>query len=337
MSEPVTHAEIEDVLSSIRRLVSEDGREPAVLSRSTPTGKPAARLVLTPSLRVADAPADTVAKDTLAKDTLADDALAEDTLASLAEPQPDETNSESGSSNFESRLTESHDNEPEMQSYAASENEQADDEPEAQLSTVSETEQPDGESNDEPVVESLSVGSESHGDDTILQMGESTDKDLQAGSEQATDEAPWQDPGATLFAAAGVTEGIPTDSAEAETLNETKPVASFAEKIAALEAAIGQADEQWEPDGEAGEANAGTPVETLAWEDLEDELVDVSAFSAAAEDEFSDSHPQVDITPEIAPEFEQPTFDSPEADPLDAIHLAEQAGARILFLLLHTY
>ena len=325
MSEPVTHAEIEDVLSSIRRLVSEDGREPAVLSRSTPTGKPAARLVLTPSLRVADAPADTVAKDTLAKDTLADDALAEDTLASLAEPQPDETNSESGSSNFESRLTESHDNEPEMQSYAASENEQADDEPEAQLSTVSETEQPDGESNDEPVVESLSVGSESHGDDTILQMGESTDKDLQAGSEQATDEAPWQDPGATLFAAAGVTEGIPTDSAEAETLNETKPVASFAEKIAALEAAIGQADEQWEPDGEAGEANAGTPVETLAWEDLEDELVDVSAFSAAAEDEFSDSHPQVDITPEIAPEFEQPTFDSPEADPLDAIHLAEQA------------
>ncbi|WP_323783772.1 hypothetical protein [Leisingera sp.] len=46
MSDPVTHAEIEDVLSSIRRLVSDDSRSgPAV-------PEPAARLVLTPALRV---------------------------------------------------------------------------------------------------------------------------------------------------------------------------------------------------------------------------------------------------------------------------------------------
>ncbi|MEW2914895.1 hypothetical protein [Leisingera sp. JC11] len=46
MSDPVTHAEIEDVLSSIRRLVSED-------TRSQPAApEPAARLVLTPALRV---------------------------------------------------------------------------------------------------------------------------------------------------------------------------------------------------------------------------------------------------------------------------------------------
>ena len=52
MSEPVTHAEIEDVLSSIRRLVSETGRaeEPA-----RPAAKPATRLVLTPALRVTEA------------------------------------------------------------------------------------------------------------------------------------------------------------------------------------------------------------------------------------------------------------------------------------------
>ncbi len=52
MSEPVTHAEIEDVLSSIRRLVSETGRaeEPA-----RPAVKPATRLVLTPALRVPEA------------------------------------------------------------------------------------------------------------------------------------------------------------------------------------------------------------------------------------------------------------------------------------------
>ncbi|NIZ14407.1 hypothetical protein [Phaeobacter sp. HF9A] len=55
MSEPVTHAEIEDVLSSIRRLVSETGREAEPLSRVAPKpAKAATRLVLTPALRVSD-------------------------------------------------------------------------------------------------------------------------------------------------------------------------------------------------------------------------------------------------------------------------------------------
>jgi hypothetical protein len=53
MSDPVTHAEIEDVLSSIRRLVSEDTRSDEAAPH------PAARLVLTPALRVQDGPATT--------------------------------------------------------------------------------------------------------------------------------------------------------------------------------------------------------------------------------------------------------------------------------------
>jgi len=71
MSDPVTNVEIEDVLSSIRRLVSESGGAQAepkkptaapVTSQSEPAPEPAAeadpldKLVLTPSLRVADAP-----------------------------------------------------------------------------------------------------------------------------------------------------------------------------------------------------------------------------------------------------------------------------------------
>ncbi|APE44148.1 hypothetical protein BOO69_12610 [Sulfitobacter alexandrii] len=50
MSDPVTNAEVEDVLSSIRRLVSEDKRP------MQPKAKPVMsdRLVLTPALRVAD-------------------------------------------------------------------------------------------------------------------------------------------------------------------------------------------------------------------------------------------------------------------------------------------
>ncbi|MFX0542937.1 hypothetical protein ACEWPM_014545 [Roseovarius sp. S4756] len=55
MSDPVTNVEIEDVLSSIRRLVSSDGRPPK--AAEAPVVEPAEpeRLVLTPSLRIDDA------------------------------------------------------------------------------------------------------------------------------------------------------------------------------------------------------------------------------------------------------------------------------------------
>ena len=53
MSEPMSSVEIEDVLSSIRRLVSEDLR-PAPRPVVT---KPADKLILTPALRVVAKPA----------------------------------------------------------------------------------------------------------------------------------------------------------------------------------------------------------------------------------------------------------------------------------------
>ncbi|KUP93266.1 hypothetical protein [Tritonibacter horizontis] len=52
MSEPVTHAEIEDVLSSIRRLVRETDRSEEGRQMAAKVAKPATRLVLTPALRV---------------------------------------------------------------------------------------------------------------------------------------------------------------------------------------------------------------------------------------------------------------------------------------------
>lgn len=68
MSDPVTNVEIEDVLSSIRRLVSEDARvrpvgwradpvEPAVTQDAGAPAPEVGRLVLTPALRVSDAEA----------------------------------------------------------------------------------------------------------------------------------------------------------------------------------------------------------------------------------------------------------------------------------------
>ncbi|MFX0546482.1 hypothetical protein ACEWPL_013145 [Roseovarius sp. S1116L3] len=58
MSDPVTNVEIEDVLSSIRRLVSSDGR--LAKAAGAPGGEPAEpdRLVLTPSLRIDNAAQD---------------------------------------------------------------------------------------------------------------------------------------------------------------------------------------------------------------------------------------------------------------------------------------
>lgn len=53
MSDPVTNVEIEDVLSSIRRLVSSEGRTGMMPPRETP--KEPQKLVLTPALRVDDA------------------------------------------------------------------------------------------------------------------------------------------------------------------------------------------------------------------------------------------------------------------------------------------
>ncbi|ANT59547.1 hypothetical protein AYJ57_03700 [Salipiger sp. CCB-MM3] len=56
MSDPVTNVEIEDVLSSIRRLVSEDSRAPQPQAETRPAAPE--RLVLTPALRVPDAAAE---------------------------------------------------------------------------------------------------------------------------------------------------------------------------------------------------------------------------------------------------------------------------------------
>ncbi len=71
MSEPVKNAEIEDVLSSIRRLVSGDNRSAPDITAPRP--HPVGRLVLTPALRVADPsepPAGTESQEDAPPDTV---------------------------------------------------------------------------------------------------------------------------------------------------------------------------------------------------------------------------------------------------------------------------
>lgn len=76
MSEPTTSVDLEDVLTSIRRLVSEEAHD-VVLDQVKPQ-RSADRLVLTPALRIAEAetPADTV-EEPSATEVVAEEAPAE--------------------------------------------------------------------------------------------------------------------------------------------------------------------------------------------------------------------------------------------------------------------
>jgi len=304
MSEPVTHAEIEDVLSSIRRLVSEDGRDSILAGVPAPARKSPPRLVLTPSLRVAEVALETE------KDFASKDVVAENAAGQQSESQFDEI----------SVKTETDFDGADFGSLQGAE-------PEVDISAFEdEIEIGAGAISDEVIADDAAVEPSSQGDDVVLQSAETVVEDTaepqaenaMSENEQPTD-APWHDPDATLFAAAGVGDLLAEGGAEAA--DEVKSAVSFAEKIAALEAVIGQADGEWEPDGESGEDNSGTVVETLAWEDIEEETIQAPDVDAA--DDVVDVSPHAASEPEIDPsEFEQP-----DGDALDASRVAEQAVA----------
>ncbi|MEN9060305.1 hypothetical protein [Ponticoccus litoralis] len=94
MSDPVTNVEIEDVLSSIRRLVTEETRPPRSKPEAVQPGP--GRLVLTPSLRVHDAepPASRAVSDAapdpvlLTNPTTVSPGAADRTAAENVSPQP---------------------------------------------------------------------------------------------------------------------------------------------------------------------------------------------------------------------------------------------------------
>ncbi|OUS35132.1 hypothetical protein A9Q94_13955 [Rhodobacterales bacterium 56_14_T64] len=298
MSEPVTHAEIEDVLSSIRRLVSEDGRDSVLAGVPAPARTSPPRLVLTPSLRVAD-----VALDT-AKYFAPKDIAAEDAASRQPDTQRDENPVEIETDFNGADLGSLQDAELEVEIYVA--------EDEVEFS-------------DEVIAEDATVEPSSQSADVVLQSAEPVAEEAEPQAEKAQSEnvqptdAPWHNPDATLFAAAGVADMLADGGAEAA--DEVKSAVSFAEKIAALEAVIGQAEGEWEPDGESGEDFSGTAVETLAWEDLEEETIEAPDVDTA--DDVVEASPQA----AARPEYDPPEIELPEVDALDAGRVAEQAVA----------
>jgi cell pole-organizing protein PopZ len=245
MSEPVTHAEIEDVLSSIRRLVSEDAREAQAESKSATSaaggessgaaaqGKTAPRLVLTPALRVSE-------------------------------------NADTG----EERKT----SEPEDVGLAAEED------------TAGTAGACDLDS-DQAGFEAERLARETPMDTASRAADPATETDAGETDQGGSEEAPWKDPWATLYQAAGV-QGPDADTADlavdAGSVEVSEPdwqtsdrVSAVVQKITELETKVAQSKQQWEPDGRSSDPYAGSNIEMLQWQDhVEDEAAELSGYEA---------------------------------------------------------
>ncbi len=309
MSDPVSNVEIEDVLSSIRRLVSEETRTGQRPNREQPAALDG-RLVLTPALRVAEFP------------------------VSEPEPEPDPEPEAEATAGAEVLVMGA----PlvETQRQVSEESDGSDSATEHAIEPAYDT---GHDQVQEPAWEPESDIPDAMDDDAR------TDAETDVGLGNAVAEEPWQDPNATLFGAARSIPGDLPESAEAvwdavegvdavpgETGNDIpveddasdgfagndwmQPVepraeqedvpqagennpfgfidtaeaveideettgteedrtATLSAKIEALEATIGQTQDQWEPDGGVGDDYAGTQVETIEWQDLEKEGTEV--------------------------------------------------------------
>ena len=276
MSDPVSNIEIEDVLSSIRRLVSEEtGSQP----RPEPVRQPPKenRLVLTPSLRVQVEPEEPLTSDNDGKEVEMDQQSEDEapwnnpyaTLYATAQIEP-EANTESQD---ETELS------PELQHGLAEEpvspDQEAEDMPDVPVDDPETLEDTAGgpyvfvmKNHDEHRIDTdpLPATELDMAEDVAVvapnepvELGETLHDDLHVSSEPDHDE-----------------EALSKDVG----LDDLMPLSA---KIAALETAIGEKQDQWEPDGATGDDYAGTPVRTLHWRDQEAEAPDSDVSNKQSE------------------------------------------------------
>ncbi len=243
MSDPVTNAEVEDVLSSIRRLVSEDKRP----MNRTQTAKPAEdKLVLTPSLRVSnDAPL----------------------VDAYKKPQQDAIPTEWGDERQEDTAAlgdNSADNDPADDMDDTIEG--ADTAPDQGTAFDTSNGNVDHfhfyDSSEE--FEDADLIADDVEDGTAL--GETVDDQRSDGSDTA--ETPVPDSvgdreTSSLHRRTGVLNLGASELVEDEPASPDK----LSAKIAALEKAISRIPENWEPDGQGDDDYSGSRAPAMAWED----------------------------------------------------------------------
>ncbi|MCD9149475.1 hypothetical protein [Pseudophaeobacter flagellatus] len=236
MSDPVTQAEIEDVLSSIRRLVSEDGR---VAPPARAAATPKSRLVLTPALRVAESrpeEAPAAAENLDAVSPLQDEAG----IALDAQPELDPAEVLSFQNNRDVKDSPLPRQAPEIAAAAQA------DTPEAESPEVvaadAETAIPDD------TVPWQEPGATLFGAVDAFAAPQET---LHGADAPASPDAATQ----------------PLEVQLTPELDGSERVSAVVQKIAELEAKVAQAQDQWEPDGASKDPYAGTNIETLEWQD----------------------------------------------------------------------
>lgn len=280
MSDPVSNAEIEDVLSSIRRLVSADKRfeshvaeprhgasGPSTSTQSADAEDPApepqgaarpgeARLVLTPSFRVRPEEEDVTA------DPAGDDA--EHLALEQWQVTPDSTVEAAGSDTGE----------VDDLSAEAWDNHSEDD------SLGGETAEPWPEADDDVMTalhDDMRADDDAHLKDWLT--AEDTAEDT---SDESADD--WQDDtlpdhgdaqsGADFETAAFVDDDVAFDYTDPDvpedatgSLDREPKTSELEARIAEVEAAVAAREDQWEPDGASEDAYAGGRTEPLPWED----------------------------------------------------------------------
>ena len=324
MADPVTYAEVEDVLSSIRRLVSEEKRP----MHSTPPSDAADRLVLTPSLRVEEKDtAPDAAKKPSAPTARADrEAAPQDTVGETAKQlfdPSDDMPSDVYTRQVAPSLGWSDEDDALFDDLVAEEPAEKASEPES--ADVTEAEDIAEDYSDDPynfaddadedaaddIVDAVLVE-----EDTAEEAPTSLAKDaiaaaddndmydydmLKRRSRDAAPAAPEAPEMAGEISTAIMEEADPS-SASADAPEEDRQAgmiaaskaATLSAKIAALETAIGNLADTWEPDTPGTDDYSGTDQPAMAWEyDVSHDATGLPLRSEAAQAAWQEAHPDV--------------------------------------------
>lgn len=262
MSESMSNVEVEDVLSSIRRLVSDD-KAPADIAESQPSSD---RLVLTPALRVGEN---------------------EDRL-DLAEPVEEfdeaaiQAWSEFGAGPSEDSTGQS-EAEDAFAHQVVGEDFDELDHHDSHHSDAETIDSPIVQVEDDPQADTMADGT------STLRFSHAQVLEHDVDIEAPMDVSPeplvldmQMNPAKTPTnpeSSHGVREMEAVDEPNEVKLNDNQPI-SLSAKIAALEAVIGRTDDQWEPDDTGDSDYSGTDAPSMEWSDAE-------ATGTAAQDEAS--------------------------------------------------
>jgi hypothetical protein len=280
MSDPVTNAEVEDVLSSIRRLVSEDKRPLHVAQND----KPNDRLVLTPALRVAEAhEVVDVSGEANPEDDLPPDVENEDVSTFVL------TEDHSAPTSETSENVEDHAHDYDADPYNFDDNADA-----------------DGEADAASFLEKQHEGT--HELPGYLETD--TEKEWSVSEESADHADDYHD----------VEETVSTDTSSvadlenADLADDSQTIPSKADvlrdKITELEAAIGSIAGKWDVDTGATEMAAPNTEDVMAWEDASPE--DAISSQLHVYDPDMEDNQSIDKNGLIA--ADEPAEHSPEID-----------------------